>query len=212
MSTLTALKAEIANDLARSDLTSEIATAITAAIGFYKTTRMWFNETRSSTFLTVDGQSAYTSSDDADIPLWFAIDNVYLVDSSSNVRQLRWIDPDEMEMLITGASPSEGEPTRWTYFEKSFRLYPVPGAVYTIRPKGAIEKAAPASDGEASNVWMTDGYQLIKFRAKSQLYRNVIRQTDKADEMEAEELKELARLRSTSGKRNASGRIIPTQF
>lgn len=212
MTTLTALKAEIADDLSRSDLTSQIATAITAAITFYKTTRFWFNETRASTFVTVDGQSTYTSSDDADIPLWFSIDQVLLIDSSTNVTELRRVDPQRMELWLTGATPTEGQPSDYTYFEKAFRFYPVPDAVYTIRPVGAIEKAAPATDGEASNVWMTDAYQLIKFRAKAQLYRNVIRQLDKAGDMDSEERLELTRLRSAGGKRTGSGRIVPTQF
>ncbi len=212
MTTLTAMKAEVADDLARTDLTSQIATAITAAITFYKQTRFWFNETRSTTFATVDGQSTYTVSDSASIPLWFAFDRVLLIDSSSEVHPLYRIDPGEMDFLITGATPTEGQPFDWTYFEKSFRFYPVPDAVYTIRPVGAIEKAAPASDGEASNVWMVEGFQLIKFRAKAQLYRNVIRQLDKAADMDMEEQKELVRLRSAGGKRVGTGRITPTQF
>lgn len=212
MTTLTALKAEIADDLARSDLTTQIAAAITAAITFYKTTRFWFNETRASTFLTVDGQSTYTSSDDADIPLWFALDEVFLTDSSSERFRLCRADPIDMEIWLTGASPIEGQPTDYAYFEKSFFLYPVPSAVYTIRPMGAIEKAAPATDGEANNVWMTDAYGLIRARAKSQLYRHIIRQLDKAQDMEAEEAKELTRLRATGSKRVGSGRIVATQF
>jgi hypothetical protein len=212
MTTLTALKAEIADDLARSDLTTQIASAITAAITYYKTTRFWFNETRASTFLTVDGQSTYTSSDDADIPLWFSLDDVFLVDSSSEVHRLERVDPAEIEMWLTGATPSEGQPHSYAYFEKSFRLYPTPGAVYTIKPMGAIEKAAPATDGEASNVWMTDAYSLIRARAKSQLYRHVIRQLDKAQDMKQEEQEELVRLRATGSKRVRSGRILATQF
>lgn len=212
MSTLGALKSEIADDLSRSDLTSQIATAITAAIKFYATTRFWFSETRSATFDTVDGQSTYTSADDADIPLWFAIDGVFLVDSGSNITKLCRVDPMTMELWLTGASPTEGQPTEYTYFEKSFRFYPVPDGVYTIRPMGAIEKAAPAADDTANNVWMVDAYQLIKARAKSQLYRHVIRQLDKAADMDTEERKELIRLRSAGGKRTASGRIVATQF
>ena len=76
------------------------ATAITAAITFYKTTRFWFNETRASTFLTVDGQSTYTSSDDADIPLWFSLDEVFLTDSSAERFRLRRADPTDMEIWL----------------------------------------------------------------------------------------------------------------
>lgn len=211
MTTLTALKAEVADDLARTDLTSQIATAITAAITFYKPYRFYFTESRTDTFITVEDQSTYSSSDDTDIPLFAKLDAVFLTDSDSNVYQLRWCHPTEIELsLDTGASTSR--PTEYTYFGKTFRFYPIPDASYTIRPMGVIEKAAPATDGEADNVWMTDGYQLIKARAKSQLYRHVIRQLDKAQDMEREEQMELTRLRGRGAMMMGSGIIQATQF
>ena len=98
MSTLTALKATIADDLARSDMGSQIAAAITAAITHYKTTRFYFNETRGSTFTTVASQSRYTSADDADIPLWFDLDDVFVNDGTREICLSRY-DPVEMEYL-----------------------------------------------------------------------------------------------------------------
>lgn len=212
MSTLTQLKADIADELARSDLTTQIASAITAAITYYKPKRFAFNEVRTVTFPTVDGQSTYTASDSANIPLFIKLDGVFLVDSSSEVHRVERVDPLDIEMWITGATPSEGQPHSYAWFERSFRFYPVPDAVYTIKPMGLIEKAAPATDGEASNVWMTEGFALIKARAKSQLYRHVIRQLDKAQDMESEERLELTALRDKASKQTGSGRIVPTQF
>lgn len=212
MTTLAVLKAEIADDLARSDLTTQVASAITAAIKFYKNQKFWFNETRTQTFATVDGQSTYSASDDTDIPLWFSLDQVLLIDSSSEVHELRLVSPSKMELWLTGSTPTEGQPHSYTYFAKSFRFYPVPDGVYTIKPIGAIEKAAPATDGEADNVWMLEAYELVRARAKAKLYRNVIRQTDKAVEMEQEERDWLQNLRGAGSKRVGSGRIEATQF
>lgn len=40
---------------------------------------------------------------------------------------------------------------------------------------------APASDGEASNAWMTTAERLIRSRAKAELYAHVIKKQDQAD-------------------------------
>jgi hypothetical protein len=167
VTTLSLLKTRIADDINRTDLTSQIADAITDAITHYKEQRFFFTETRSSTFATVatpTPQSTYISSDDADIPLFVEIDDVFLNDGT-NERRLTWASPAEMQWLLDSSAAS-GRPYKYSYFEQSFRLYPIPDAVYTVRPIGVIEKAAPATDGEADNVWMTKAFELIRCRAK----------------------------------------------
>ena len=165
MTTLAVLEAQIADDLNRSDLSTQIATAIESAIDHYRTTRMFFNETRGSTFATVDGQSRYTSSDDADIPLWFQLDKGFVNDGTRE-RELRLYEPAEMEYLLGETSPPEGVPYAYAYYDRSFWLYPVPDAAYTVRPLGAIEMASPAADATANNVWFVDAYELVRCRAK----------------------------------------------
>jgi hypothetical protein len=212
MTTLAILKARIEDDLNRSDIDTQIGEAITDAINFWKPTRFYFNETRSSTFATVASTSTYTTSEDADIPLFVKLDAVFLNDGTNN-HELTWYPPEEMEYLLD-SNASSTRPYAYTYFETSFRLYPVPDAVYTVRPIGLIEKAAPASDGEASNVWMTEAFELIRCRAK--LY--LITHLDIDDKMtqiqllSAAEQSALSKLRRESTKRAGGGRIVGTDF
>src|SRR3990167_11246866 len=177
MTTLAVIKAQLADDCNRTDISSQIATAIESAIDHYRTTRMFFNETRGSTFATVDGQSRYTSSDDADIPLWFQLDEVFVNDGTRE-RELQLYSPAQMEYLLGETTPAENVPYAYAYYDRSFWLYPVPGAVYTVRPIGAIEKAAPATDGEASNVWMTEAYELLRCSAKARLAGHILKDPD----------------------------------
>src|SRR3990167_9795750 len=149
MTTLASLKSVLADDLNRSDLSTQIGTAIESAIDHYRTTRFFFNETRGSTFATVASQSRYTSSDDADIPLWFQLDKVFVNDGTRE-RELSIYEPAEMEYLLGETSPPENVPYAYAYYDRSFWLYPVPGAVYTVRPIGAIEMASPAADDTAN--------------------------------------------------------------
>ena len=211
MSTLTALKARIADDLDRSDVASQIGEAITDAIRHYATDRFYFNETRSSTFATVAAQSRYTVSDDADIPLFFDLDRVF-IDDGTGEAELELYDPVQMEYLLGQTSPASGVPYAYAYFDSGFWLYPVPAAAYTVRPMGAIEKAAPATDGEASNVWMTEAFELIRCRAKLYLAVHVINDNELAQLMTLAEVAALEKLRRKTSKRISTGQIQPTSW
>ena len=213
MTLLSTLKARISDDLARSDLTTQIANSIEDAIEFSRTKRFFWNETRSATFVTVASQAVYSSADDADIPLFFDIDDVFLVDSSSQNHRLTKADPQDLEYLSdTGGTTSQ--PTRWAWFDRSIRLYPIPDAVYTIRPVGGIERASPASDSEADNVWMATGesFELLRCRAKMYLYLHVINAPEKAALMQEAEQQALRAARAAGSRRMGLGRLKPTQF
>lgn len=211
MTTQTILKARIADDIARSDLTTQIGEAITDAINFYKSRRFYFSETRSSTWVTVAAQSTYTSADDADIPLFLKIDEMWLYDSSSVAHPLTRYDANDIEGLLDN-NASTGMPYSYAYIERSFHFYPIPDGVYTIRPIGHIEKAAPATDGEASNVWMTEAFELIRCEAKWLLYTHVIKKPDMADLMRAAADKALSKLGGATTDRVASRSIIKTAW
>lgn len=210
MTTRGALKARISDDLARDNLSSQIADAIEDSISYYRTTRFGFNETRDLTFATANGQAIYTGDDNSDIPLFFDIDEVFLIEGDDNYR-LRKDDPQRLEFLSDG-SASTGRPYRYAWFDNSFRLYPIPDAAYTVRPVGAVEKASPNSDTQTGNVWMTKAFELIRCRAKSYLYAHVIKNLEMAGVMQEAEQQALRQLRKANNRLVTSGLIRPTQF
>lgn len=211
MTTRAIMKAEIANDLERSDTDTWAEEAITAAVKRWQGERFYFNESRLLTFVTVAAQSAYTTSDDTDIPAFVDLDYVKVVDSDSQTYTLTRISPEDMEDLL-GSSPSSGRPDAYSYFEETFRLHPVPDAVYTVRPVGLVKKAAPASDGETSNVWMTDAYDLIKAEATERIAKNKTLDMERAQIARSDRNEALNVLYATSSKKVATGQLVPTQF
>ena len=223
MTTLDTLKARIADDIARSDVTSPIADAITDAINHYKGERFYFNESRTATFATVADQETYTSSDDADIPLYIDLDGVWVEDSTNNYK-LRQYDIVEMEDLIPVSGATSGRPYAFSYFNQSFRLYPVPDQAYTVRPVGHLEVAAPATGSEADNVWMTEAFELLRCRAKAYLAVHILRDPEMLILMRGADAAveppggaegaALAQLRRGTAKRfrSGDGRIQPTDF
>lgn len=212
MSTLATLKSRIADDLARDDLTSQIADAITQAIDFYQEERLFWMDSRSTTFSTVAAQSAYTDSDDANIPLWIKIDDLLIEDSDGQVYgPLDRLDQTSMETLLD-SSASTGRPECWSLYDDTFYFHPIPDAAYTVRPLGQLLVAAPGSDSEPSNKWMTKGFELLRCAAKGYVFLHTMKDPDQASMMAVAAERELGKLRRDTSKRTATGRIKPSCF
>jgi hypothetical protein len=212
MATLAIMKARVADELARTDLTSQIAYSISDAIAAYQGEAWWFNESRTTvSFSTVDGTEFYTSSDDADIAnirkILYAV--LYV---GNDVRKLEYRCPEDMEYLSVNGT-QEGTPWSYGWYDNKLRLYPVPDAVYTVRIAAHVKVAAPASDAEASNPWMTDAERLIRSRAKLELALHVLRDEPLAATMSEAVREAWSDLKSTTNMLFAGdGRIRAMEF
>ena len=210
MSTLAILKAEVADDLARSDLTSAIANSISKAIRFYQPRHFYFNETRDKTFTTVTGQIWYSGTDDADIPLFTDFDTLHITISNNRYRLKHY--PIERFEILTDANATNGQPYAYTYYNRQIGLFVPPDGAYTVRMVGSYMVAEPASDSETDNAWMVEAYDLIRSRAVSDLARRKTRNYEVANEMKAMEGEELARIEKETASRVKTDLITPTQF
>lgn len=213
MSTLTTMLARIADELARSDLTSQIRYAITDAIERYQPERMWFNESRGITFATVAGTSDYTAltGDVSHTKDLYAIDYLMLSTGATQIDTLCKESPERIEYLL-GASNSQNQPYMFAYYNKTIRLYPIPNDAWTVRIAGHIKRAAPASDDEADNVWMTDAERLIRARAKYNLAVDVLQDEGLAVRMTAAVTEAHEQLKGRTNKQLGSGSIAPMCF
>jgi len=214
MSTLADMKAEIAADIGRSDMTDYIATVISKAIARMQRKRFWFNETRDLTFDTVAGTYQYdtftsgpvTSLDDV-----LEIDDVWLEDGGIRKAPLVRIPYEDMEYL-TDSNSSQGRPYNWCRYGKKLWLLNKPDQAYTMRVAGHYKVAEPSSDTETDNVWMNDGYDMILSLAKTILYQSRVRNEKFAALDYTAFQAEYRRLRAESTDRMASGFIKPTEF
>lgn len=212
MTTLSILKGVIADDLARPDLTSQIAAAITQAISFYQEEHLFWMESRSNTFNTVATQSAYTSSDSADIPNWIKITDLFIEDSDGQrYGPLCRLDQWEMEQLLDDGA-SSGRPDSWSLYDDTMYFHPIPDAVYTVRPMGQLLVAEPSSDSEPNNPWMGKGFELVRCAAKGYVFLHTMKDPDQASIMALAAERELGKLRRDTSKRTATGVIRPTAF
>ncbi|WP_431014562.1 hypothetical protein [Bradyrhizobium pachyrhizi] len=203
------LRTRIASDLTRDDLSDQIKSAVLDAIKNYETDRFYFNVTRTKTFATVVGQSAYTGADLAEIPNIIRIEHLFLRDTVSTY-DLERLEPDEFEWL-QGNNTGPGKPNVFTYIDGQIMLWPVPIAVYTIRPHMHYRLATLSADGD-SNAWTNDAEQLIRAHAKLLLYTNVIEDTDGMQRMQLQIPAYKGKLDYETSARMSTGKICGTSF
>jgi hypothetical protein len=182
--TLRDMKARIASELARADLTTQIANAITDAIGVYQKVRFRFNETipdNAKNFSTVANRATYTSADLSDISTVQKFDYL-LMKVGITLFQLKREDPVVVK-LYNQTSQMIGQPGWWAYEGNEIIIAAIPDQAYVIYVGAFFVAAAPGSDTEANNPWMTDAEMLIRSRAKYEIARHVTRNDKMAQNM-----------------------------
>lgn len=169
---LSTLKARIASELHRSNLTSEIALAISSAIRFYRSKRFEFNEKQAS-FNTVASQEAYTT---ATIPSDIGAIDSLRATVNGRVCVLEPITLHELQERNSTATLT-GAPSAFAFYAQSIFLAPVPDAAYQVSASYQQRKAEPANDADDTTVWTNEAEPLIRARAKMLIYRDVTRDT-----------------------------------
>lgn len=211
MTTRADIEAQIADDLARSDLTSQIGTAINTAIRAYRFERMGFNEAyRVTATLTVSMDSkAFT-----DVSVRFRkIDRMRIVRSTNDYLDLYRRDYDwvmSRQDVRTVAVPSE-----YAVYNSTFHFDSLADQTYTILIDGLKDLGNAASGtytaGDAS-AWFNDARELIRHRAKRELYANVLKDMELAGVAKAAETDALDTLKAEAGEQNTTGFIRPSEF
>ncbi len=210
MTTLAEMVESITAETARNDADWEtrVRREISRAIRFYQRERFWCNETRLITFNTVASQEFYDDSDHADIPNLLAIDYV-TVQQDTNLYKLCQATPVDLDTYSTNVAPNL--PIEYSYFESKLRFWPIPDKVYPVRINSLIRAAAPADDAETGNPWMTDAEELIRSRAKRNLYLHSMSDQTESAAMKAAEDEALSSLRAETSRRTAVHTLLPAE-
>lgn len=202
MATLLDLKMRVAAELNRDDLeddlSSVLATHINQACEYYADRRFWFNA-----IVTTMPTVANTAT--AAIPATVRrIDRLTI--PSLGVELVETVLED-----VDCPTSQTGQPRRYSYYNDTVRLFPVPGGVYTLQIYGVAQIAAPATDA-ASNIWTTEAYDLITAQVKMTLCRGVLRDPDGAQLAIAEVQDSLARLERETATRLVTPLRMPDGF
>ena len=161
------IKTRIADELNRSDLTSQISLAVISAVEHYERERWWFEETIDASVSTTAAQNYVTN---AVITTMAKIDKVQITIGSAKY-ELKKISYDEWADQAT--STTSGQPSEYAYYQDRLYLYPTPGSTYTLTISG-VQRLTTLSAAGDSNGFTNYCEELIRQRAKADIRCNVV--------------------------------------
>jgi hypothetical protein len=208
MSTFAQMRAVIADDLDRSDLTTQINRAINRAITHYEKERFWFNE-KTGTFSTVANQSSYGSADS--IPTDMAeIDYMEVTVTSTDKPEIKGGKTFSEIAYLIGGGGTGSYPEHYAFYQEKLYFYPIPDSVKTITVYYQQKYTELSADAD-TNDWTTYAEDLIESRACWWIYSRILKDMEQANMYKGVELDALESLRAKTEKLIKS-EIKPTEF
>lgn len=199
MSTFGDMITRISDELKRSDITTaQIENAIISSVEHYARYRLFFNE-------TVTTQSTTASQNYIDVPTDFVEEDMLEITVGSNTYELQKIEYTELIKMGQG-NTSTGQPVFYAYYRDRFRLHPTPNNTYTVTIH-YVKKLATLVDSTDSNEWTNDAEELIRIRAKKDIFMNHIRNYPAARIMDEYEKEAFNSLMGYSNRITGTGRI-----
>ena len=209
--TRTGLESQIADDLARGDLGIQIGEAVQTALDAYVNERFWFNEAyRVTATLPISTASIALSA----LSVRFEdFDRVRLLRTGGNFIDLYKRDYDwimSRQDAVTYTQPAKycvyGDTLQFDSFgDQAYTLY-----IDGIKSLGnAASNTFTASD---STTWFSTARELIRHRAKRELYAHVIKDMELAAAAAAAEGDAFNELKDKTNQRVTTGFIRPTEF
>ena len=206
MATLADLRARIADDLDRSDLSSQIEAAVRDAVEHYEAERFAFNE-------VVNATATFSSGVDS-IPLsslavaFTRIDRIRIDDGGSGLVDL--VPRDYAWLMAAQDAGAVARPLEYCIYAERIQLDSRPDRNYPAILDG-VRRISTASAATGSSAWFNDGRRLVRARAKAELYAHIIKEFPQAQAMAAVEQREYRALKQKLNTRN-SGRVRPTEW
>ena len=213
------MEARIANELDRSNISTEIQQAIATAVQFYQRKNFWFNED-SFVFNTVVGQEYYGLADNPLIATSPKLQILRLQYGGG----VRWeLTKQTFEYVDNESASSDwrGVPEDWAYRHQQIRIYPIPSQVWPITAFNVRPDSFPLADPDYNGPWVNDAEYLIRTRAKIELLINVIQEPTMMAQLgsaaqgtglHGQEARAWGNLSGETSSREALGHAMPTAF
>ena len=165
MSTFSEIKADIADEVNRTDLTTQIEKSILRAITFYQSDRFWFSEERSEGQTEI-GEPYYPLPQDFVKAISFSI-----VKDKRNYP----LRPRTIDVIHSNADGNITDtPIFYSIIDEQIRVYPIPNEALQLILIYYKELTLP-QDADDELEWTLDiTEQLIRYRAKKELYFNYL--------------------------------------
>jgi len=204
----------IADDLddSHNEYLAQIQAAIFSAIRFCEREAFYFNQNREIVFKTIAGQAIYDGMAHADIATLAGLSAVYCQKMGERAQALQPMPAQRWERLQPNGT-SFGRPQHYNYFAQTLRLYPTPDdARYLIRLSLEPKRLSMPTSMDEDHPWFLEAFDLIKARAKYELYKNILQDASQAAASWNDFLEQLQALRAETSRRISTGNIAATVF
>lgn len=199
------MQARIADELNRTDLSSQIRLAIKSAIANLETRPFYWNEQRSY-ISTAATQRIYALPDN--------FQGVNTLTLTYN-QYITLLEPRSWSYIedITSTTQSQGQPRSFAIYDEQLFVYPIPDQIYTLTMSYYKHLEDVSATGSA-NAWMDPkhGEEIVRTLAKIDLYENIIMGTggfDNATVLRRRASEILANLSGENVQRTTTGRKRP---
>ncbi|WP_273759649.1 hypothetical protein [Bartonella sp. ML70XJBT.G] len=156
----------------------QVQKAIFSAIRFCERLPFYFNESRKVVLTTLKGKSRYGAEENPVIPTAVRIVDAYIYEDHHSKSKLLYTDPLVLENFEN--EPHHGKPTHYSYFAQKLILYPIPDRVYSIRLLLDPIRIKDIESVKEASIWFLEAYELIKTRAKYEIYTNIMKEPQMA--------------------------------
>jgi len=210
--TFGAMIAAIADDVddTNNEYLAQIQSSIFAAIRYVEREPFYFNEARDVRFNTIAGKAIYDANDNKNIGSSGGIRAVFCQKAGQSARHLRKMKAEIWETENHAAS--RGMPYAYSYFAQNLRLYPTPDADYLIRLSVAPKRLSTMTSTDEVHPWFEEAFDLIKARAKYELYKNILQDEMRATISLHDFTEQLHALRAETSRRNSTDNVVATEF
>lgn len=215
MTTFLDVRNRVADQLARSDLSTQIDREIQFAIIRYNRRVSWLHEVRAVTLTSVAAQAWYSTVDVSTGagPQDVAGRTAVPVSDIQAVRYMRAADYEDLKQVhyadferFFDTTGSAGRTSYFTLYAGQIGLWPVPAGVETFTMSVVCKPVVPSSAADTS-VWFNQAQELIENAAASAICRKFLSDGERAQAFKVFEDAAWDELLAESNQKAATGRI-----
>ena len=200
MSDFGTLKARIADELSRDDLTSQINSHVLDAIKRLENEAFWFNQ-EEATLNTAQGDRLYA------LPGDFLRINAL----KATYQDADWLIVPRSLAWQYRHSDIQGQPKTYVIHRESFTLYPTPDRAYTLT-LGYLKRLTALSADTDSNAWTVEAEEMVRSAACETLCRGILRDPQWAEQWRGLRMDAQRTLRNRTALATTTGTLQPSGF
>ncbi len=189
----------------------QIQDSIFTAVRLCKREPFFFHEKKAATFKTQSGKTWYGKQEGLFIATEKDIESVFLGTNPATQIQLVY-KPVEVLQKQYGDKPPKGNPLFYTCRDQKIGIFPMPQNIYTVRFFYDVADLGEENALQDDDPWMIHAFDLIKARAKYELYKNILKDPEYAAVSYNDFQEQLKILYIETSRRKGASHIFPMGF